>query len=485
MDATSRVVRGTAVYTAAAILQRAALFLLLPFFTRVLTPTEFGHVGVLTSLAAALSVLVGLGLETAIFRGYISSAGDPRSAHQFVNTVGGFAIVVPLVLAAACAVILAPSVSSAFGVPADALRLAFIGAGASASATLVPLALLRAQERLGNYLQLTALQVGVTPVLTIVLVAVFDWAVTGWMLAYALGSVLLLVRGLGLLGHPWAFDFNSRLLIGALAFGLPLVPHALSHWGLSVSDRAILAAFVSGPQVGAYYVAYLFSLPISLVAIALSQATQPLFAEAAKKGTALLQPLTTAHTVATFLVAVSVAVLGPPICLNFLPFAYHSSAPLIPWLALGTFFFGLYLAPMAAIALVAGRTHRVWIITVGAAALNVGLNLAFVPSVGTMAAAVNTTIGYGVLLIGVFLYMRRVCNPPLPYDGARIAVGVLAIGVPAFVAAQLTASDTLLGIALPALALLVSTTLLLVGPYKREATAAVRAMRPSRAGSVA
>ena len=477
-DAPSRVLRGTATYTAAAILQRAAIFLLLPLFTRVLSPTEFGQVGVITALASALAVLVGLGLETAIFRGYLSDVGGAGSGPQFVNTVGGFAIIAPLLMGTAAAA-LAPTISSGFGIPADALQLACIGAGATA-ATLVPLALLRAQERLGDYLQLTALQVGVTPILTILFVAAFDWAVTGWMLAYALSSGILLIRGLGLLGHRWAPDFNTAHLSNALAFGVPLVPHALAHWGLALSDRAILGAFVTAPQVGAYYVAYLFSLPVSLLAIALSQATQPLYAEAvsSKAGMAGLKQVTTLQSVVTILASVAVALVGPALCLAVLPDTYGAAADLIPWLAGGTCLFGLYLAPIAAIALVAGRTQRVWIISVAAAALNIGLNLALVPSVGTFAAAVNTTIGYGVLLIGVYLYMRRVCDPPLPYDARRIAIGLLVIGAPAVAAGMLTEPASLLGLVVRALVVITSAVALAVGPFKREAASVMRAIRP-------
>jgi len=486
LRSSARVVRGTAAYTAAAILQRAVLFLLLPFFTRVLSPAEFGQIGVITTFASALSVLVGLGLETAIFRGYLSAASDTRSAGQFVNTVGMFAIFVPLALAAV-ATIFAPMVSTGFGVPADALRLACIGAGTTAAATLVPLALMRAQERLGDYLQLTALQVGVTPVLTILFVAVFGWAVTGWMLAYALSSAILLFRGLSLLGHPWALDFNSMHLSRALAFGLPLVPHALSHWGLSVSDRAILGLFVTGPQIGAYYVAYLFSLPISLLAIALSQATQPLYAEAAtsERGVAGLRQLVTFQSVITILATVAVALIGPPLCLTLLPDDYATAADLIPWLAAGTCLFGLYLVPIAGVALVAGRTQSVWIISLAAAGSNIGLNLVLVPQFGTSAAAVDTTIGYGVLLIGVFLYMRRVCDPPLPYDAGRIAMGVLVICTPAAIAAMVTESSSVLGLMLRAIVLVGSAAVLLIGPFRREASSAIRAVRSPKRRNVA
>ena len=79
---------------------------------------------------------------------------------------------------------------------------------------------------------------------------------------------------------------------------------------------------------------------------------------------------------------------------------------------------------MNIITMVVGNTRRVWLITVSAAAVNVLLNLLLVPAFGTLAAAINTTIGYGFLLLGVFLYSRRMCHPPIDWESSRIAVGV-------------------------------------------------------------
>ena len=478
----ARVLRGTVAFTAGAVLQRAIVFLLLPFFTQVLSPSEFGQIGVITTLAAVLSVLASFGLETAIFRGYIAACDESNRA-EFVDTVGGFALVVPLALAAVFSLLAAPVLAVLFVVPADALRNAAFGAALTTSATLVPLTLLRAQERFGDYLQLTALQVLVTPVLTILFVAVFGWGVTGWMLAFALSSLALLVRGLVILRHRWSLATDLAPLRSALAFGVPLIPHALSHWGLSVSDRAILGAYVAAPQVGAYYVAYLASMPIGLIAIALSQATQPMYAEAGSvESRADIGVVITVQAVVIIALTAAVALIGPAVALLLFPPDFAATAGLIPWLAIGTGFFGLYLIPMNAISVMAGRTRRVWIITVLAAAVNIGLNLMFVPRIGTMAAAVNTMIGYGLLLAGVLLYMRRVCDPPIPIEWARIAVGALAIVIPSIITAALIPSDSSIAVAARIVAIVAASAVLLIGPFRAEARAAWRALHLGNAG---
>jgi O-antigen/teichoic acid export membrane protein len=249
-----------------------------------------------------------------------------------------------------------------------------------------------------------------------------------------------------------------------------------------VSDRAILAANVPVSEVGVYYLAYLASLPVALVAIALSQATQPLFVEAGlPEGLdANLRPATAAQCVLIVGTAVAVGVLGPVLTMLVLPADYAGAIQFIPWLAAGACFFGLYLIPMNAISITAGKTGRVWVITMIAAAINVVLNLALVPELGAIAAAVNTSVGYGILLIGILLYMRRVCDPPVPFDLGRIALGVIAVGVPSVLAALVTDANTLAGLIIRVVVLTGSAGLLMAGPFRAEAAAALRSIRPSR-----
>ena len=422
-------VRGTAAFAAASIVQRSVGFLLLPLYARILTPAEYGEIGVITGVTAALGTVLALGLETAIFRARIRYAAAPGEAHAFVNTVGGFALAVPILVASVLSVVAVPGAAEAFGVGVDALRAALIGTALSVSATLVPLAVLRSQERLGEYVRLTGIQVVLTTSLTLLLVAALRWGVTGWMLASAVSAALLLSRGLIVLNHRWSMTFERRHLREALAFGLPLVPHALSHWALSLSDRVVLGLFVDSAQIGHYYVAYQFGLPISVLAISLSQGVQPLHAQAADSSERRIEiaQVSTHQALVIVFTAAVVGVVGPPAVLAALPIGYAGAAQFVPWIALGVCLFGLYLIPVNAVTVMAGRTRWLWAISVTAALANLGLNLALVPRIGALAAAVNTAIGYAILLAGVFLYMRRVCDPPIPYEWRRIGLGLALI----------------------------------------------------------
>ncbi|HEX5578514.1 MAG TPA: oligosaccharide flippase family protein, partial [Candidatus Limnocylindria bacterium] len=359
--ASRRVVYGTLTYGLASVLQRAAPLLLLPLFAQILSPEEFGQIGIILTLTAALSTVAALGLETAVFRGYRQAAAEAQGPAEFVSSLGWFGILAPFGVAAIGLILLGPLVVGGFDLPPVAVALGAVTASATASATIVPLAILRAQERLRTYLALTSAQVLISAGLAIFLIVVLDLGVVGWMLGSALAGLVILVRGVLAVEQPLARHVNRSLVVAALAFGLPLVPHALAHWGLAVSDRAILGAFLDQAVVGVYYVAFLFSLPVSLIAIAISQATQPLFAGAAltREQQSTLGRVVSIQSAVVILVGAAAALLGPPASRLILPAEYADAARYIPLLCLGTTLFGLYLAPMNAISLIAGRTGRV------------------------------------------------------------------------------------------------------------------------------
>lgn len=423
-------------------MQRAIGLVLLPLYARILTTTEYGQIGLMITIMAAVGTVMGLGLETAVFRSYVRLEGQPAELRRFINTVGLFAIALPLVLAVTAYFGLSAIIEQTFGVPRLAVATGLMGIALMTSTSVLPLAVIRAQERLRDYVRLTVIQAVLSVGLTIVFVVVLDWAVFGWMLAIALAAASTLGAGVRVLGHAWTLDLEVRHLRTALLFGIPMVPHALSHWGLSLSDRLILGYFVSPGDIGVYYAAYQFALPISVLAVAVSQAMQPLFARASINASADedLGRAVTLQAMIALAAGMLIALIGPPVVLAVLPEAYSPAADLVPWMALGYTMFALYFIPMNAITVLSGHTMWVWVVTLAAAIVNVLLNLIRVPQVGVGAAAMNTAIGYAILLAGVSMYADRVLVRPIRIDWARLglATGLAAasVGVAAVVTAD-------------------------------------------------
>jgi O-antigen/teichoic acid export membrane protein len=425
-----RALRGTVVYMVSSLAQRGLNFLLLPFFALALAPADFGEIAILTTLAGAVGAVVGFGLETAIFRSLVRMRDDADASSHYLNTVGLFALVAPGLTALIVSLPLGLTVDRVFGIGPGLVTLALVSAALMASTTAVCFSVLRARERLTAYIALSFLQLVLAVGLPVWLVLVEHAGVAGWIAGNALAVATTLPLGLAIAGHRYRLRFDRRLLLGALGFGVPMVPHALAHWGLSLSDRVVLGTLLTNTDVGVYHVAYQFGLPIALVAAALAQATQPFHAEASlNRDAAKTQELRRLHTyvlIGTALMALAVALIGPPLFRLMLPDSYEAGAALIPWVALGTALFGFYFVPMNVITILAGRNRWAWVITVIAAVANIGLNFLLVPVFGLAAAAVDTVAGYGILLLGVTWYAKVSSGENL-FESRRITLGMLAV----------------------------------------------------------
>jgi len=421
----ARSLRGSGAYALAALLQRGIGFLLLPLYTRVLPPEEYGQLAVVLTISAGVSTLLSFGLETAMFRTYILLQDAPEQRRSFVNSVGLLAILGPAALATSAVVAFGDLIARWLGVPWLAIALGIGTAAITISTTVLPFALLRAQERLRAYLLLTGIQVIVNTTLTFLLVVVLGWGVIGWLLGSLVAIAATFVAGLMMLGHRWTLTVERSHLVTTLAYGLPLLPHAAAHWGLSLSDRIVLGAFVPPADVGIYQLAYQFAIPVSTLGIAMTRGTAPLYAHAARSVTerAELGRVIVHHVLTIALLGMAMAILGPLLILLLMPFEYAAAADFVPWLALGTVLLGIYFVPMNMISILAGDTRHVWIATVAAAGVNITLNLLTVPQFGAAATAVNFAIGYAVLLAGVLFFMYRLPERAA-LDWRRIGLGL-------------------------------------------------------------
>lgn len=355
--------KGGAAYIFASIVQRAAIFVLLPFLTRAMSAAEFGRVGVALSLTQLLNFVFTLGLETAVIRNWYASKNDDAARGRVLQAASF------LLLAAVPALGLAvlgglwlsgwPYLDSGVWVVLVASSSCF------AALTALPLAAMRAQQRLGNYLLVTAVQAVCAVVGTGVFVLVLHGGVLGWISGAAIGNLAgLLVAALLL---PWPRPRASAVAarVALLAAGLPMVPHLASQWGLQLSDRVVGVSVLDDQQLGGLTLAFNLVIPLLVVGTGVSQGLQPLFALAGSEPeqTPRLRRGLVAQVHILGFLAAAIAGFGPvAVELLFKP-ELGSAAHILPILAGGTALWALYSLPMNTLSLLIGRTTRVWMLT--------------------------------------------------------------------------------------------------------------------------
>jgi len=418
-----QILKGGIVYTLVSLLQRSLSFLLLPFYARVLSPAEFGQIAIITTVTALTSTALSFGIESAVFRQFFALKHDETTRRTFLSTVGTFALVVPTLITLVLAAMSVIFVSSGSTLDRFALGIGFLAAGSMVFGSVIVLPLLRVERRLGPFVAFSSLSIFSTVILTMIFVVGFKWVPSGWFLAQLVGALIALPYGLKIFKPHWTPRLDGVVLKEALRFGTPLVPHQVAHWSLSIADRAILSFFVSPALVGIYSMGYQITSVMGNVLTSANQTLMPEYASMVgrnNQSNGLLRRSATFQLVFSAFLAVGASLVLPPVMRLILPPEYGAAAELVPWIALGYFFFGAYYVPMNMLTLVNGDTKWNWVFTVLAGAIASGLNFFLIPVWGIKAAAIITACGYAFLFTLLSVYGHLKHGNVWPIDG-RVA----------------------------------------------------------------
>jgi O-antigen/teichoic acid export membrane protein len=433
-------VLSAAVYSFGFSIQRAIGLVMLPLYTRVIAPSQYGALGVLVAAAAVVYIAYSLGLDSALLRNYFQFGDDAEGRQEYIDSLWRFTVFYPLAATAALtgiAWLLLPSIKNVSIL--DVLFMLTSTAAATASAT-IPLTLLRARQDLRRYTILTSVVTVGTPLLTALFVVVLKTGIMGWFIGSTISCTATFVVAVRLI--PWHVGGRIRgpVLKSAILFSAPLLPHLVSGLALQLADRGVIATIVSSKNLGTYTLASNLSAPLMLVVGALYQGFAPAYARAGADPNVSdeLSRTVVAQVAAVITLTLAGILLGPSMVDILTPASYHPAAPLTPWIMLGYGFMGVYYVPMSGALLGAGRSRFVWVASGASALTNIALLLIFVPTYGITAAAVASAAGYAALLALIVVWAHARPNP-VRYEWGRLSV-ILIAGVLAWLGSRATNS---------------------------------------------
>lgn len=401
--------RASLIYAFGLFVNRALDFALLPVYTHVFTPEEYGAVALTLTLIAFGHVVYALGFDPAFLRYYALHDGADRRRMFLGATMTLFAVALGLSL---LLILFGASVARGFGLSAYPGLMRFAAAILFFDAlTLLPYAVLRSEGRAGRFVGCTFVTTVVQTALILYLVLAARMGVEAVFAAMLAASMLNAciatwsVRGyVAFRAHPC---FPSELL----RFGLPFVLAGLATVAMHLIDRVILERLVDIATVGIYSAGYRIAAGMGLAVKAFEYAWAPY----------LLARREAARRVTVKAIAGFAGVTGG-LWLAFLVFgedilglslfgkhligpAYRAGAAVIPAVMLAYILSGLGEALMAGVYL-RGRSGVVPAAAILAAGINIGGNYLLIPLLGMMGAAYATVLSYAVLTGLLFWYTR-------------------------------------------------------------------------------
>ena len=193
----------------------------------------------------------------------------------------------------------------------------------------------------------------------------------------------------------------------ALKFNLPLIPHYLSMYVLSSSDRVMITKIVSKTATAIYSVSYTVGMVINILWQSIEASMAPWIYEKLNSNDKESVRKRTFQILSIFMVACVLSCLfAPEIIWVLAPEEYYSGIYVIPSIAASSFFIAAYSIYMR-IELYHKKTMFAMIATTMAAALNLVLNLIFIRKYGFVAAGYTTLVCYALLTLLHYLNVKK------------------------------------------------------------------------------
>lgn len=194
----------------------------------------------------------------------------------------------------------------------------------------------------------------------------------------------------------------------ALSFNIPLIPHYLSNYVLSQSDRLMIGYMVGKGEAAFYGVAYTISTMMTLIMSAINNSLTPYIYQAIDEGREKSIKRVT-EPVIILIAGLCVLTMGfaPEIIFVFAGKAYMEAIYVIPPIAASVFFIFIY-SLFSNIEYFYRKTFFVATATSISALINLVLNYIFIGIYGYYAAGYTTLICYICLAIIHYIFYKKI-----------------------------------------------------------------------------
>lgn len=375
-----------------------------------LSVEEFGYYGLLMATAQLAIFVVGLGLSTGLLKHLTDSAYAAEHAElpatAFTATAASIAIWLTFAFLFA-----EPVAGLLLDDPRRAPLFQFLAGYVAFKVLAQPaLTVLRVQEKAGFYALALIGEMAVLVVCAYALLAGAALRLTGLLAAHTVAAGVSAIVLLVLVLRRVAWRPDRRMISLLIRFGVPLVMASLSAWLLNVGDRYIIKAVLDARAVALYEWAARVAGVLQLLLVnSFFQAFTVIGLKALDgEGHAALHRTTFRHYTAWAGWAVLGLALSAYDLTRLLPAdpAYLQSSDLVLLLSLGFMAYGAYYI-VVNVMYGSGRTGMISLNVLGAALLNVGLNVLLVPRLGINGAAITTLVSYLVLALGAAFFARQ------------------------------------------------------------------------------
>ena len=392
-----RLLSNTAVLGIGVFASKFLVFLMMPFYTRVLSPGEYGSADLISQTANLLSPLACVGITDGIFRFAMDKDGDKRQ----VLSSGLFVLLLSSILFC----LLSPIIGLVDYFKSYVwLISAYV---LSANLHSVCAQYMRACGRTKLFAFQGILNTALVIGLNIFFLVALRMGIVGYVLSVVVSDFvisLLLIFSFGLYKQIGARFVDKELIKKLLKYSIPMIPATVFWWITSVSDRYMVTYFCGDAVNGLYTAAYKIPTLLTLLSTVFMEAWQYSAVtedDGAEEGTVrvnFFSKVFNSYQALVFTACSAIVALSQVFITVLCAESYFDAWRFIPVLTLSAVFSGLT-SFLGSVYLLKKKSILTLLTSMAGAATNLVLNLFLIPSMGAQGAGVATLASYFVVFV--------------------------------------------------------------------------------------
>lgn len=412
-----RLMSNTALFAISTFGSKVLVFLLMPFYTRVLSQADYGITDILIQTGNLLIPLASVGISNSIIRFGLEKGVNKSCVFTvgLITTLGGFGV---LCLAS-------PLFTMVDKLSQYTVFVLLYVLAANLHTLVVQFA------RVRGYVRLFAVdgiaRTLLTILLNILLLVVFPCGVAGYVMANVIADLVTTIFVFLIADLRRYINFSAlqrSTTREMLRYCVPLIPTMVCTWIINISDR-YLVTFMIGDEANAIY-AVATKIPTILLIVADIFATawqlSALKEQSRLEKERFFSNVFGVYQSLAFLVG-SGLILTAKISTSLLAAPdYFTAWQYIPVLVLSSTF-ACFSSFLSSVYMVEKRSVATLVTTMAGAALNLVGNFLLIPKWGIMGAAVSTMVSYFFMFIIRAIHTRTMLR--IRWSGAQFLVNLL------------------------------------------------------------
>lgn len=431
--------KDSAIYALPALISRGLSLFLIPLYTRVLSPADYGSLDLLTVFASIVNLTIALEVSQGLARYYAGEQAHDRKV-AYASSAFWFTLVCYSIFAVLALLFtrqLATLIMGQAGME-TAFRLGVAFILFNGLFYLIQNQF-RWELRSQDYAMVSLLMSLVTAGASVWFAYGVRWGLEGLLLGMIIGSFAGTIFGLWRLRNSFRFQFDAGCLREMLVFSTPLVFSGVAVWASLYIDRIMINHLLSVDDVGLYGVGYRVASIAGLIMVGFQGALAPLVYTHYREQNMPRQLATIFRLfiLLAMLLFLVLTLFATDILKFLVTERFYGGTVVVVFLVPAIFLANMYIfAPGIGIA---KKTDLMIWINVGGALLNIGLNYILIPTMGIIGAGLATLLGSFGVFVAYMVMSQKLY--PVPHQWGPIMAAAALAAVLGWAGPQLESDD--------------------------------------------